>query len=140
MSIRTERVAERIQREVADILQKDFAGQLQPMVTITHARVTKDLSIAYVYASVLGQSKAERQAAFRHLEELAPQVRQALAVRVRDMRTVPELKFFLDESYQEAQRMSSLLDRIREERERRTDAGEDDAVNEPDAVEGSDDA
>ena len=122
MSIRTQRVAELIQREVADILQKDFAGQLQPMVTITHARMTKDLSIAYVHASVLGQTPAERQAGFRHLEELTPQIRQTLASRLRhQMRSIPELKFFLDESYQKAQKMESLLDRIRKERERRTD-------------------
>lgn len=122
MSIRTERVAELIQREVAEILQKDFAGQLQPLVTITDARVTPDLSIVYLYASVLGENKAQRQATFRHLEELAPEVRQALASRIRhQMRTIPELKFFLDESHQRAQRMENLFDRIRAERERRTD-------------------
>ncbi len=120
MSIRTERVAELIQREVAGILQKDFAGQLQPMVTITDARVTADLSMAYLYASVLGTTPAERQAAFRHLQELTPQIRQTLAGRIRhQLRTVPELEFFLDESYQRAQRMDTLLDRLREERRRR---------------------
>lgn len=120
MSIRTNRVAELIQREVAQILQQDYAAQLQPMVTITDARVTPDLSLAYLYASVLGESKTQRQATFRHLEELAPQVRQDLAARLRHhLRTVPELKFFLDETHQKAQRMEDLFDRIRAERERR---------------------
>lgn len=120
MSIRTRRVAELIQREVAGILQKDFAGQIQPMATITNARVTPDLSTAYVYASVLGASKAQREAAFRHLESLTPQIRQTLAGRIRhQLRTVPQLQFFLDETHQEAQRMEDLFDRLREERERR---------------------
>lgn len=120
MSIRTKRVAELIQREVASILQREYADQLQPMVTITDARVTPDLSIAYVYASVLGDTSAKREAAFRQLEALTSQIRDTLASRIRhQVRTIPELRFFLDESLQKAKRMDDLFDRIREERERR---------------------
>lgn len=125
MSIRTERVAELIQREVASILQRDYADQLKPMVTITHVRVTADLSIAYVYASVMGDTSAKREATFKQLEALTSQIRDELASRIRhQLRTVPELKFFLDESLQKAKRMDDLFDRIREERQRR-DSTED---------------
>ena len=120
MSIRTERVAKLIQREVAKILQEDYAERLTPMVTITDARITKDLSTAYVYASVMGDTEAERKATFKQLEELTSAVRSTLASRVRhQLRTVPELRFFLDESLQRAKRMDNLFDRIRAERERR---------------------
>lgn len=120
MSIRTQRVAELIQREVARILQRDYADQLKPMVTITNAKVTKDLSIAYLYASVLGDTSAKREAAFKQLETLTPEIRDELASRIRhQLRTVPEIKFFLDESLQKAKKMENLFDRIREERERR---------------------
>ena len=120
MSIRTERVAELIQREVAKILQREYADRLQTLVTITDARVTPDLSIAYLYASVLGEEKAQREAAFRHLEELAPEIRETLASEIRhQLRTVPELKFFLDETHQRVERLDTLFDRIQEERERR---------------------
>ncbi len=120
MSIRTEKVAELIQREVADILQREFADQLHPMVTITRARVTPDLSTAYVHASVLGDTEAQREATFKQLQALTPQVRDALAARIRhQMRTIPEIRFFLDESLQKAKRMENLFDRIRKERERR---------------------
>lgn len=120
MSIRTKRVAELIQREVAQILQQDYAERLTPMVTITDARVTKDLSIAYVYASVMGDTEAERKATFKQLEALSDEVRSSLANRIRhQMRTIPEVRFFLDESLQRAKRMETLFDRIRAERERR---------------------
>ena len=120
MSIRTERVAELVQREVAEILQREFADQLHPMVTITRARVTPDLSIAYIYASVMGDSSEERESTFKQLTALTPQIRDALASRVRhQLRTIPELNFFLDESLQKAKRMETLFDRIRKERERR---------------------
>lgn len=120
MSIRTERVSKLVQREIADILQTEFSEQVPAMTTVTHTRVTKDLSIAYVDVSVYGQDPAQRQAAFRHLEELTPQVRASLAQRVRhQMRVIPEIRFFLDESLQKAQRMDDLFARIRAERERR---------------------
>ena len=122
MSIRTERVARLIQREIADLLNTDFAEQVQPLVTVTDARVTNDLSIAYVYVSIYSSTKSEREAAFRHLEELVPDLRDALASRIRhQMRTIPELRLFLDESLEKAAEMEDLFDRIRAERERRED-------------------
>ena len=120
MSIRTEQVAELVQREVAEILQRDFSDQLHPMVTVTRARMTPDLSIAYIHAIVMGDTKEQRKATFKQLQTLTPQVREALATRIRhQLRTVPEIKFFLDESLQKAKRMENLFDRIRKERQRR---------------------
>jgi ribosome-binding factor A len=128
MSIRTERVAKLIQREIAEILNKDFGQQQQPLITVTDARVTVDLSIAYVYVSVYGDTRQQREATFKHLEDQVPQLRSELANRIRhQLRQVPELKLFLDESQQRVQRMENLFDRIREERERRDvdESGED---------------
>lgn len=120
MSIHAERVAELVQREVARILQREYADQLQPMVTVTRVRMTGDLSIAYVYASVMGDTSEEREATFSQLKALTPEIRDQLASRIRHkVREIPELKFFLDESLQRAKRMENLFDRIREERERR---------------------
>ena len=117
MSIRTERVAKLIQREVAEILGLSFSEQLQPMVTITGSRVTRDLSIAYLYVSVFGESEDQRKAAFKHLETLKPQIRAALAARIRhQLRSVPELRFLLDESQTESLKMNNLFDEIRKER------------------------
>lgn len=129
MSIRTERVAKLIQREVADILNKDFGQDQQPLITVTDARVTADLSIAYVYVSVYGDTRPQREAAFKHVEDQVPQIRSELAGRIRhQLKAVPELKFFLDESQQRVQRMETLFERIREERQRRESS---DSVDEP---------
>ncbi|HET6566817.1 MAG TPA: 30S ribosome-binding factor RbfA [Rhodothermales bacterium] len=120
MSIRTERVAKLLQREVADILQTEFSQQLPSMITVTDARVTKDLSIVYVYVSIFGENVGQRQAAFKHLEDLTPQIRSALAGRVRhQLRAVPEIRFFLDETLEKSRKLDDLFDRIRAERERR---------------------
>lgn len=117
MSIRPIRVAKVLQREIADLLQTDFQDQLQPMVTVTGVRVTKDLSIAYVYVSVMGEALAQRQAAHKRLEEINTQIRTALARRIRhQVRVVPQLRFFLDETLNEAKKMDALFDKIRAER------------------------
>ncbi len=121
MSLRTERVARLVQKEVADLLNSSFSEQIGPMLTVTGARVTRDLSIAYVYFSVLGSSDEERQATLRRLEDLTPQVRTALARRIRNqVRKIPELRFFLDETQQTAERIEGLFDQIRAERDSRS--------------------
>jgi len=118
VSTRTQRVAKLLQREIAEILLHELpqAG----MVTITGVRVTKDLGIAYVDVSVLGTTEEQRQEAFESLEAQGSQLRGALARRVRhQMRTVPALRFFLDESLQHASKMEDLFETIRRERAQR---------------------
>lgn len=126
MSIRTERLSRMVQREVAELLGGEFHEASQALVTVTNVRVTNDLGIAYVYLSVLGEEEGRRQIAFRRVEDLAPQVRHALAQRIRhQVRKIPELRFFLDETQQQAARMEELFDRIRAERGEETADGAD---------------
>ena len=117
MSIPTERVATLIQQEVADLLNTDFREITQSLVTVTDARVTADLSIAYIYVSILGTSDEERQIAFSQIEKAATEIRSALASRIRhQVRSIPELRFMLDESLERAAHIEELLDEARAER------------------------
>ncbi|MFT5514081.1 MAG: ribosome-binding factor A [Rhodothermales bacterium] len=125
MSIRTERVARLLQREIAGLLVSDFGEQLGGMVTVTGTRVTKDLGIVYTYVSVLGDNEAERHASFGRLEELKPRIRHAMAQRIRhQVRVVPNIRFFLDESLDQAKQIEGLFDKIREERSGRESGSE----------------
>jgi ribosome-binding factor A len=117
MSIRTERVAKLLQRELAGILSTEYSDQLKPMVTVTGVQVTNDLSIATCYVSVLGDDPAQKNATFGHLSELTTQVRTRLASRIRhQLKSVPELRFKLDETLTEAARLEELFGKIRSER------------------------
>ena len=101
-------------REEAVAACKTTEGAL---VTVTGARVTPDLGTAYVNVSVLGDRPEQRNAAFKRLETLTPEIRRALAGRVRhQFKRMPELRFFLDDSPQHAQRMDELFAQIRAER------------------------
>lgn len=120
MSIRTERVARLVQREIASILLSDFSQEIPGLVTVTGARMTGDLSIAYVYVSVLSPTEEEKNAVFRHLESLTADIRVELASRIRhQVRKIPELRFFLDETQEQVARLEALFDDIRTEKEQR---------------------
>jgi ribosome-binding factor A len=120
MGIRTERVARLLHREIASLLLTDFSQEVPGFVTITGVRVTKDLSIAYVYLSVMSQSDGDRRAVFSHVESLTPSVRLALAARIRhQVRKIPEIRFFLDDAHEQAARMEALFEDIRVEKEQR---------------------
>ncbi|MFV1981658.1 MAG: 30S ribosome-binding factor RbfA, partial [Rhodothermia bacterium] len=122
MSIRTERVARLVQREVAGLLNTTFHDSRHLMATVTGVRVTRDLSIAHVYVSCLGETIESRQKALDSLVELTPRVRNELAGRIRhQVRHIPELRFVLDESLTEAARIEELLDAARRERQERGD-------------------
>ena len=119
MSIRTERVASLFQREIAGILLSEFADQLHPMVTVTHVRVTKDLSIAYIYVSVMADSPSQKQGVLAKLTDLTPKIRKSFARVIRhQVKSIPELRFFLDETLENANRMDALFGKIEEERQR----------------------
>ena len=118
MSIRTERVSRMLQREMAEILTKEYSAQLNPLVTVTGVRVTNDLSIASVYVSVLGDDDEQRKALLERLKDLSSQIRGHLAVRTRHrLKAIPSIRFFLDESLTEAARLEELFGKINEDRE-----------------------
>lgn len=116
MSIRTERVGRLIQREIADLLQQDFAASGTSLVTVTGVRMTDDLGTAYVDVSVLGADDRQRNAAFLRLDQQATEIRHALAPSIKHLRRIPELKFFLDEGPQRRERMDDLFAQIAADR------------------------
>ena len=118
MSIRTDRLAAVIQRDVGKILQKSY----QPsgsFLTVTNVEVTDDLLIAKVYVSVYAPGKDE-DAIYRHIEEQNAAIRKELASKIRhQVRRIPELLFNKDTSAEYAEKMEKLFTEIREEREQR---------------------
>ena len=111
MRIRPERVAEAIKREMADILSSRLRDpRLGGMISVTDVEVTKDLSLARVYVSVLA-SGSERDRSLEALQHSAGFVRHELAPRL-DLREVPELRFLLDTSIEKGARVEELLRKL----------------------------
>lgn len=117
MNIRAERLASLVQQEVANLLNTEFGDITQSLVTVTDARVTEDLSLAHVYVSILGGTDEERKVAFGRIDATTDEIRAAMASRIRhQVRTIPDLRFKLDESLERAQHIEDLLKKARNER------------------------
>lgn len=105
---RTRRVGEQIQRELAVLLQREVRDPRLARVTISAVEITRDLSLATVYFTVLGEQ--EDLPPIQHaLEKAAGFLRHALGERLV-MRSLPHLKFVYDDSIRRGATLSNLID------------------------------
>lgn len=111
-SKRQQKFARLIQRDLADIFQREAKGIFgSNFVTITNVKVTPDLGIAYVYMSILAAS--DKQAVVDIAEDNNKMIRQVLARKIKNqVRAIPELRFFLDDTSDYVQKMDELFDTL----------------------------
>lgn len=109
---RQRRVSELIHRELGTLLLFGARDPRLASVTITEVEVTRDLQMARVYFTVLGEDsdKSEVVAAMRNATGF---LRTQLAAKV-ELRVVPELVFELDQTAEHAQRIDDLLNQLKE--------------------------
>ena len=106
---RQQKIARQIQRDIAEILQKECRGLGSgAMITVTTVRVSPDFAYAKVYFSIF---PFERNAAVMEvLEKNNWFIRRELGRRIRNqLKVVPELQFFLDDSLEYIENIDSLL-------------------------------
>ena len=106
---RSRRVAEQIQRELADIIRAAVHDPRVGMVTITEVVVTRDLEHAKIYFTALGTDERALQT-MQILNHAAGFIRTQLGARMR-LRLVPQLSFVYDTSVVHGAYMSSLIDK-----------------------------
>jgi len=105
---RQARIADQIQRELAELVRLEVRDPRVGMVTITAVELSRDQSHAKVYFTVLGAA-SDAQQAREGLQRAAGFLRSQLAHRLTT-RTVPELAFEYDESVERGVRLSRLID------------------------------
>jgi ribosome-binding factor A len=110
MSKRTERVADLIRREMADILMRKMRDPRLGFVSVTAVEVTPDLSAAKIFLSSLDGAEKRREIV-KVLTHAAPFLRHELAPRL-GLREVPEIRFAYDESIERGARIEDLLRKI----------------------------
>ncbi len=102
-------MARQIQKDVAEILLKEAAPLVRGvMASVTTVRVSPDLNYAKIYFSIFPFEKSAE--IMRTLEENNWMIRRALGQRIRNqVKSVPELQFFLDDSLEYIANIDSLL-------------------------------
>ena len=108
---RSDRVADAIQRSLANLIQNEIRDPRLGMVNINAVAVTRDLAYARVYITLVGEAddKPCEQAA-EILNKAAPFLRTMLSKEMK-MRTTPKLQFFYDQSTVRGQELSALIDK-----------------------------
>ncbi len=96
-------------KELGEIFQRELqeivAGKF---ITVTEVRITPDLGLAKIYLSMM--LVEDKEAFLKHVNEHISQIRFKLGNRVKNqLRIIPELKFYLDESAEEAAKIDNLI-------------------------------
>ena len=78
-------------------------------MTVTVVRITGDLSIAKVYLSIFGHP--DKNEVFENIQLHASQLRGIIGKSSRSMRKTPELRFYIDDSLDYAEKIDELLNK-----------------------------
>lgn len=108
-STRQLKVARELQRDLSEIIRgKGMAAFGGAMVTVSEVRVSPDLSVAKVYASIFPSARQEE--VMKILEENKKALRGELGRAVaKQLRIVPELDFYLDTTLDYVEHLDELL-------------------------------
>lgn len=117
MTRRTDRLGSVIKEEITQLLMKGRLKdpRIHEMTTITGVRVTRDLSIATIYFSVLGE-EADIEATGQGLEAASGFIQRHLARHMR-IRVIPRVRFEYDPSIVYGDKMSRILSELPEIKE-----------------------
>ena len=105
---RQNRIARLLQKELAQIFQSQTRMMHGVMVSVTRAKVAPDLSICTAYLSVFPSEKGEE--ILKNINRNEKTIRYELGTRIRNqVRIIPELRFFIDDSLDYIERIDELL-------------------------------
>ncbi|MBR3692050.1 MAG: 30S ribosome-binding factor RbfA [Clostridia bacterium] len=104
---RIDRINEEIARALAELIRGLKDPRISGLVSITRVDTARDLGCAKVYISCYG----EEGETIKGLKSAAGYLRRELS-RAVDLRAVPELRFFKDDSLNEGSRILSVMNEL----------------------------
>jgi ribosome-binding factor A len=117
MSRRAERVGDLIREEVSDLIRNEIDDprlKSGALVSVTDAEVTDDLRYAKIFVTVMGSEEQTKDvfAALKHAEAF---LRKELGPRLQ-LRFLPEIHFFRDDSIKTGARVEELLSQLKSDK------------------------
>lgn len=96
---------------MGDIFLREMKNTLGPsLITVTQVRITSDLSIARIYVSIMPIGGVSKGAVLRLIHENTADLRRRLGLREgKQLRIIPQLEFFLDDSLDYIENIERLL-------------------------------
>jgi len=110
-SVRQSKVAKLLQKELAEIFRANSKSLFNNgFITVTIVRVSSDLSSAKIYLSIMANQDVN--ALFKSINDQKQHIRKMLGFNIgKQVRIVPELHFFIDDSYDYAEKINALFDK-----------------------------
>ncbi len=111
-SKRQQKFSRVIQKDLGEIFQREGNNYLpNAMITVTKVRATPDLGIVRIFLSFFNVEDADQ--AIKTIREKASEIRYTLGKRIKDqVRGVPQLEFFLDDTNEYVDKMDKLFSGI----------------------------
>ena len=105
---RQNKISRLLQKELSEIFLLQTKAMPGVLVSVSAVRISPDMSIARVYLSVFPSEKAEE--IVKNVNDNMKTIRYELGTRVRhQLRIIPELKFFVDDSLDYIEKIDFLL-------------------------------
>ena len=105
---RQNKIARLLQKELSDIFLLQTKSMPGILISVSAVRISPDMSVARAYLSVFPSEKSEE--IIKNVNANMKSIRFELGTRVRhQLRIIPELKFFVDDSLDYLERIDELL-------------------------------
>ena len=117
--LRIEKIQELMKQEISQIILQELKDPRIGFVTVTQVEVTRDLSLAKVYVSIMG-SEEQIAKSWQGLNSSLGFIRREVGHRIR-LRITPELRFVLDKSLDYSDHIQKLLLQIERDEKQRTE-------------------
>lgn len=109
-------IGEMVKRNISLVLQQEgqYIYGTQALVTVTNVKMSPDLGLAKIYLSVYNTEN--KQAVILQMDEGHYQIKSAFVQRVkRQLRRIPALHFYLDDTLDEMYRLNNLFNKLESE-------------------------
>lgn len=110
MSVRLDKVASLIKEEISLIFLYKIQDPALGLITITNVKISPDLKVAKVYISIY--QKEKREELLQKVNDIKGFIRTQLAQRVKNLRFVPELNFYIDDTLDYVEKIDGLFKEI----------------------------
>lgn len=107
---RPERVADFLRKELSEVMQHEMRDPRVGLASITDVEVSRDLSHAKVFVTVLDCSSADDAKETMSVLNKAAGFFKSKIAKSHSMRITPSIRFYFDESIHRGQHLSSLID------------------------------
>ena len=105
---RQQKISRLIQKELSDMFRRETAAMGGVLVSVSRVRISSDMSVCRGYLSIFPSERADEM--LRNINAGAAQLRFELGNRCRhQLRIIPTLKFFRDDSLDYIDRIDQLL-------------------------------